>query len=194
MRSRSGRSGIRHLARATCVIWSFDTHLSPLEARPSIPKRSRRVLAWRRPLVVIVLRAADLARQQLARAGWTVDSVVSGHPTGICGGKTKQVVLDVSANQLQLSGGAVLFPRCQQAVACLKAYVHRAGVTPRPGDGVEQAFTTLGRPTWSSRCTASSSLRRATVPPPHSSAHRSARSPSSPWASPSATCRVNDVT
>ena len=97
--------------------------------------------------------AADFARGQLAQAGWTVNSVLTGRSTRICG-KAQRVLLEVSANELHLAGGAALrhphlsawvFPHMQQAVACLKAYVRGAGVTPEPGSGVEQVIKTLGQ-------------------------------------------------
>jgi hypothetical protein len=94
------------------------------------------------------------ARQQLRQAGWTVDLVLPSHQTRICGGRKRRVTLDVSANQLRLAGGialrhphlsAWLFPRWQQAVACLKAYVRAAGATPKAGNGLEQVFRTGGQ-------------------------------------------------
>ncbi|HEY3766078.1 MAG TPA: hypothetical protein VGL44_13055 [Gaiellales bacterium] len=98
--------------------------------------------------------AAAFARQQLAQAGWTVNMVLTRQSTGICGGRMRRVLLDVSANQVHLSGGvalkhphlsAWLFPRWQQAVACLKAYVRGSGAVPKAGNGVEQVFKTLGQ-------------------------------------------------
>ncbi len=97
---------------------------------------------------------AEFARQQLGSAGWKVNTVLTGQSTGICGGRARRVVLDVSADQLHLSGGvalkhphlsAWLFPHWQQAVACLKAYVRGSGAVPKPGNGVEQVFKTLGQ-------------------------------------------------
>jgi hypothetical protein len=63
----------------------------------------------------------------------------------------RRVTLAISASERHLSGGvglahphlsAWLFPRWQQAVGCLKAYVRATGATPKPGNGVEQVLRT----------------------------------------------------